>query len=121
MATMMILDSYTFLLNPEECEMPIKEKRASSVKTLTGAEFFSWGSVLEGVTLTLKWRFMPVAMFTQFETIRNNDDQIVFNPGSGTNYNVEVLGLKGAWFLDQTAGAIHRKNVELKLVIMSEV
>ena len=121
MATMMVLDGYTFTLNPETCEMPIKEKRANTVKTLDGAAYFSWGAILPGIVLTLKWKYMSVAMFSQLETKNEDDDQIVFNPGSGTSYNVEIQSLKGAWFLDQTAGAQFRKDVSLELVIMSEV
>lgn len=117
----MILDGYTFTLNPEKCGMPMKEKRADSIKTLGGAAYFSWGAVLAGMIIKLKWSFMPVAMFTQLETKNENDDQVVFNPGSGISYNVEIQNLKGAWFLDQTAGATHRRDVELELVIMSEV
>ena len=102
MATMMILGGYTFTLNPEKCEMPIKEKRASTVKTLAGAAYFSWGAFLPGTILKLKWSYMPVAMFSQLETKNEADAQVVFNPGSGTSCNVEIQGLKGAWFLDQT-------------------
>jgi len=120
MATMMILDGYTFTLNPESCEMPIEEKRASTVKTLGGAAYFSWGTFLPGTILKLKWEYMPVAMFSQLETKNEADNQVVFNPGSGTSYNVEIQNLKGAWFLDQTTGAQFRGNVELELVIMSE-
>lgn len=121
MATMMILDSYTFTLNPERCDMPLDEKRASVIKTITGAEFFSWGAILAGQTIVLKWSFMPIAMFAQLETINTNDTQVIFNPGTGTNYNVEILAFKGAYFIDQTGSATHRRNVELKLAIMSEV
>jgi len=117
----MILDGYTFTLNPESCEMPIKEKRASSIKTLEGAAYFSWGAILAGTIIKLKWKFMSIAMFAQLETKNENDAQVVFNPGSGTSYNVEIQNLKGAWFLDQTVGAQFRKDVELELVIMSEV
>jgi len=117
----MILDGYTFTLNPESCEMPIEEKRASTIKTLGGAAYFSWGTFLPGTTLTLKWSYMSVAMFSQLETKNEADNQVVFNPGSGTSYNVEIQNLKGAWFLDQTASAQFRKNIELELVIISEV
>lgn len=121
MATMMVLDGYTFLLNPEKCDMPVKEKRASTVKTLGGAAYFSWGTFLPGTIIILEWSYMPIAMFSQLETKNDADSEVVFNPGSGTNYNVEIQSLKGKWFLDQTVGAQFRGDVKLELVIMSEV
>lgn len=121
MATMMILGSYTFTLNPEKCDMPVAEKRAASVKTLGGMGYFSWGTLLPGTEITLEWTYMPVAMFTELETLNEADAQIVFNPGSGTTYNVEIIDLKGKWFLDQTITAQFRGDVKLQLVIISEV
>jgi len=121
MATMMQLDGYTFTLNPEDCDMPVKDRRASSVKTLGGVAFFSWGALLPGEKIVLKWTYMPVAMFDTLETKLEADSEIVFIPGDGTSYNVEIETLKGSWFLDQTISAQFRGNVELTLIIMSEV
>ena len=121
MATMMTLGGYTFTLNPEKCDIPVKEKRSSTVKTLGGAAYFSWGTFIPGTVVKLKWSYMPTAMFSAIETKHNADAEIVFVPGSGTSYNIEIQNLKGAWFIDQTAGAQFRRNVELELVIMSEV
>ena len=121
MATMMTLGAYTFTLNPEKADMPLAEKRASSEQTLGASAYFSWGTFLIGSTITLEWSYMPVAMFAELNSLNQADTQVVFNPGSGTSYNVEILSLKGKWFLDQTAGAQFRGDVKLELVIMSEV
>lgn len=121
MATMMTLGGYTFTLNPEKCTKPLKEKRSSAVKTLGGVTYFSWGTYIQGQQAILEWKFCHVAQFSQFETLNNNNAQIVWNPGGGTSYYVEILKLEGKYFIDQTAGATHRGDVKLTLVIMSEV
>jgi hypothetical protein len=121
MATMMVLGGYTFALNPEKCDMPVASKRAANVETLGGAAYFSWGTFLPGTEIVLEWTYMPVAMFSELETLNEANAQIVFNPGSGTTYNVEIKNLTGKWFLDQTLSAQFRGDVKLELVIMSEV
>jgi hypothetical protein len=120
-AVMMILGGYTFLLNPEKCTMPIKKKRAANIETIGGNAYFSWGTFIAGQQVEMTWKYMPIAQFSSFETKHNADIEIVWNPGGGTSYNVEMLSLEGKYFLDQTVTAIHRGDVKLKLVIMSEV
>jgi len=121
MATMMTLGGYAFTLNPEEANMPIPAKRADFLETFGGVAYFSWGTFIEGSEIKLKWSYMSVAMFETLQTKFEADTQIVFTPGDGNSYNVEITDLKGKWFLDQTAGAQFRGDIEATLLIMSEV
>lgn len=118
----MQLGSYTFTQNP--CEpMPVitEERRAKSIKTLGGVAFFSWGSFIEGQQVPLKWTSMPTAQYTQLLSLFNADSELVWDPENGSTYNVEILSLKGDYHLSTGAGAPYRKNVEMALLIMSEV
>jgi len=120
--TYMVLDSYTFTANPSACTIPMAAKRASTVDTFGGVAYFSWGTVLPGQIVILEWKLMPVAMFSTLVVKFDADAQVVFEPGTGTTYNVEMMDLKGKWFMHQTvADAVWRTDVELALVIISEV
>jgi hypothetical protein len=121
MATMMVLDSYEFTLNPEECDMPVPENRAELTKTLGGMAYFSWGAFIEGSVLELKWTYMAVSMFDSLQTKMEAGAEVVFAPGNGSSYNVMIKSLKGKWFLDQTVAAQFRGNVTMELAIISEV
>ena len=120
MANEMTLGACTFARNPSACTMPIKKRAAGAVETVGGVEFFSWGTFIAGVTVVLEWGKMTPAQFSQLETLLNNDTQVVFNPQTGTSYNVQIVSLAGEYHLDQTAGAAWRKNVRLELLIISQ-
>lgn len=118
----MTLGGYTFALNPLD-KVPVvgMEKRASAVPTLGGAEYFSWGLFYEGQTIPLEWNKCPTAQFNQLNTLFEADAQIVWDPEDGSTYNVEIISLTADFHLSAAAGAAYRKNVKMKLVIMSKV
>ena len=118
----MTLGAYTFAINPNEPVSVItQERRANAVKTLGGIAFFSWGSVQPGQEILLPWSFMPTAQYTSLHDLLAADAQIVWDPENGSTYNAEILSLKGEYHLFAGAAAAYRKNVELKLLIISEV
>jgi len=118
----MTLGAYTFAINPNE-PVPIitGERRTGDIKTLGGVAFFSWGVFIPGQKIPLPWSFMSTAQFDSLLAIRDADAQVVWDPENGSTYNVEVLSLNGEYHLDAGAGAAYRKNVEMILLIMSEV
>jgi len=118
----MILGSYTFAINPNE-PVPIitEERRGSSLKTMGGVAFFSWGTFIAGQEVKLPWSFMSTTQYGELLTLLTADAQVVWNPENGSTYNVEILSLHGEYHLSAGASAPYRKNVELKLLIMSEV
>lgn len=120
---MMSLGSYTFYRNPEKCSYPQKEKRASVLKTLEGAAYFSWGTVLAGKIIELHWPGLETTQFDELMTLFEADVEIVFNPdvGLGTTYNVEILDLLGDFFAPYSDASGFKRNVKMQLVIMSEV
>jgi len=121
MATMMTLGVNTFTLNPEDCTVPKPERSATAIKTLGGVAFFSWGTFTAGQRVLLTWEYCPLAMFDQFQVQVVADEALVWAPGTGTSYNVEIMSLNGGFFIDQTGSAQFRKAVRLELLILSEV
>ena len=119
----MSLGSYTFYRNPETCIYPQKRKMASVVETLGGAAYFSWGCVLPGQILELNWPGMETTMFDELMTLFEADAQVIFDPdvGLGITYNVEILSLLGDFLAPYSGASGYKKNVEMKLVIISEV
>ena len=118
----MILGAYTFAINPNEPVAIItQERRGTSLKTLGGAAYISWGSFTAGQEVDLPWSFMPTAMYAELLALLVADAQLVWDPENGSTYNVEILSLSGEYHLSASAGAAYRKNVTLKLLIMSEV
>lgn len=118
----MTLGSYTFAINPNE-PVPIvsEERRGLAIKTFGGVEFFSWGTFIAGKEIKLPWSFMSTAQYNQLLALLVADAQVVWDPENGSTYNVEILSLHGEYHLSAAAGAAYRKNVELKLLILSEV
>jgi len=117
----MTLGGYTFTQNP--CEpLPVitEERRAQAEKTLGGAEFFSWGSFIAGVELELYWTSMPTGQYGDLLTLLKADAKVVWNPENGSTYNVQILSLNGQYHLSAAAAATWRKQVKLKLVIISQ-
>jgi hypothetical protein len=117
----MVLGSYTFEKNPSEVPVVTDRRHAASVKTYSSVAFFSWGADIIGARVTLSWRYMPAAQYTALAGLLAADDTVVLDPQDGTSntYNVEVLNLAGAYYINMATGV--RKNVTLDLLILSEV
>ena len=117
----MILGSYTFAQPPATCTVPLENRRASFIKTLGGAAFFSWGPFVAGEEVTLKWRYMSTTMINAIYALLLADAQVVWDPETGATYNVEIMGFTGEFLHSALATAPNKKNVTLKLVIISKV
>ena len=120
---MMSLGSYTFYRNPETCTYPQKHKRASVLDTFGGVAYFSWGTVQAGQILELYWPGLETTQFEELMTLFEADAQVVFDPdvGLGVTYNVEVISLLGDFLAPYSGAAAIKKNVTMKLVVISEV
>lgn len=103
--------------------MPIENQRrsAAAVETLDGVQFYSWGTFLAGRQITLHWNYMTPDDFSYLETILEADAQVVWRPRTGSDYNVQVMNLSGEYFISVKSDATYRKNVDLTLLIVSEV
>jgi len=121
MTTYMILGAYTFAKNPSDATLPNQQRVAHEAETLGGVQFFSWGATIAGKKITLKWDFMLTTQFNSLQTLLEADAGVTFEPGDGETYNVQMLRLNGAYFLDNEAAAELRKQVTLELVIISQV
>lgn len=118
---MMSLGSYTFTQPPRSCTPPLKKRRCKDVETLGGVAFFSWGLFVEGQKIDIKWRWMSTTMFNSVYALLVADAQVVWDPETGDTYNVEITGFIGDYHLSTYAGAANKRNVILKLTIISQV
>jgi len=117
----MILGTCTFTINPNEPVSIIsEERRGNAIKTMGGVAFFSWGTFIAGQEVILPWSFMPTAQYTALLALLNADAQIIWTPENGSTYNVEILSLTGEYHLSASGSAAYRKNVEMKLLIISK-
>lgn len=117
----MTLGGVAFQRDPNSCTDPREQRFTSVVRTYGGIVFFSWGLFLEGVEIELKWRLMPETMFNQLQTLLEADEEMVWDPKSGTTYNVQIRSLEGSYVETSLLNAPWREDVTLKMVIISEV
>ena len=82
----------------------------SIVKTYSGAAYFSWGTLQEGQEILIEWGWMKEAQWDQLQTLLEADTQIVWDPQTGTTYNVEVTRLEGIYFESSLIDAAYRKD-----------
>jgi len=116
----MTLGSYTFAQPPRTCTIPLKERRCKDIDTLGGAAFFSWGPFLAGQKIEIGWRWMSTTMFNAIYALLVADAQVVWDPENGSTYNVEITGFTGEYHHSTYATAANKKNVSLKLTIISQ-
>jgi hypothetical protein len=116
--TNMALGAYAFANNPAGFPIIGKKRAATHVETIGGVEFFSWGVFVAGQKVELSWNWMTPAQFTALNQILEADAQVVWNPQTGTTYNVQVLKLDGEFHGDLSGSAHYRKNVKLTLLII---
>jgi hypothetical protein len=121
----MILDSYTFAKQPSEMTMIEKDKFASSLLTYTSVAYFSWGTTLVGKIITLRWGGMTTTQFDTLQSKYEADAEVVWEPNQGDSadrsFNVEISRLVGGYHMSLLDSADYRIDVEMDLVIMSEV
>lgn len=110
--------------NPSKMTVIKEDRDTAFVRTYSSVAFFSWGSRIYGKTLVLQWGAMAVADFNSLHAIYITDGEVVFDPndGTGRTFNVNLSSLVGAYHMVTTAQTgEYRKDVELELLIMSEV
>ena len=117
----MTLNAVEFWRNPDTFTIPKKVKHSSWVQTYGGVAYFSWGTFLAGQEIVLEWKLMTSTMFGQLQTILELDSQVVWNPQTGTSYNVDVLRLEGRYVRNALLDADYREDVQLSLLIRTEV
>ena len=83
---------------------------AAVVPTIAAAQFFSWGLFLAGRRLELHWNYMTPAQFSALQTIFEADAAVVFRPGTGPHYNVQLMDLAGEYHINLT-GAVSAQDV----------
>ncbi len=120
----MVLGSYTFADNPGNLPIIQQELLTAYRRTYAGVATFSWDATYAGVELTLEWEFMTTGQYDSLLTIYAAGASVVWDPqdGEGKTFNVMVLALTGEYhlYLEDATGN-YRKNVKLKLLILSEV
>jgi lipase chaperone LimK len=117
----MSLGGYTFEKNPSEMTVIKSGKIIASVLTYSSVAVFSWGTLIAGKTLDLRWKGMSLTMFEQLQTLYEADASVAFFPDidSGTTYTVEIMKFNGDYHLSQSDAADYRVNVEMDLLILS--
>ena len=121
----MSISTTTFAIDPFDMTVLKNDKVCSYIKTYSSVVYYSWGSTIVGKVIDLKWNAMPSTMFDALDTLVNIDTTMIWTPnipGSTQTYEVNLLGLEGAYFISQESSSrYHRINCNLKLLIMSEV
>lgn len=121
----MSLGSFTFPHNPSKMSLLRPKKIYAVVETYSDIGFFSWGTTVKGIQLTLEWPFMASSTFSTFDSLLQANAEVVFNPqdGSGHTYTSEILTFTGDYHtgLGLADPNTYRKNVKLLLLIKAKV
>lgn len=120
----MVLGGYTFADEPSDMTFIQKDRSAAFQRTYTSIAIFSWGASYVGKVLELSWLGMTTSQYASLLALFIADVPVVFDPqdGSGKTFNVEILSLDGKYFIDlENAAGNHRLDVQMELLIMSEV
>jgi hypothetical protein len=117
----MSLGSYSFDRDPTVVTIPESQKRVATVDTYSGGAVFQWSAVIQGLPIELDWKGMTVAQYNQLRTLYLSSDEVVWDPNTGTTYNVIVQDLMGTYFEGDFGSGGYRKNVKMVLNIRSVV
>lgn len=122
---MVTLGGVSFTTNTK-FDKVIQPKKPTAIQpTYEGVAYFSWPATVIGQIITLNWEVMPTALYDSLDTLYQADTAVVLDPddGSSSTYNVELTDFSGAYYLYDSGSSTfsHRTNVELKLLILSEV
>jgi hypothetical protein len=123
--TAQILGTVTFAKNPGQMTIIRPDRFSSYVLTYSSVGFFSWGASVIGKVVELKWNVMPITQYEAIQNLWEADAEIVFDPkdGESLTYDVEILDFQGEYCVGIPAtggsGLLIRKNVTLKLLILS--
>lgn len=122
----MSIGGYTLDSNPSSLTVIKAAKSCAVVRTLGGAAFFNWGTVLPGTPIEARWDKMLETEFAAIDDMMDADGTVVLDPqdGSGSTFNVWLVSFDGDYYLeisDGTDANVFRQNVVLQIVIESEV
>ena len=117
----MTLGGYEFEWNPSQYTIPKEDKSYSVVQTYSSAAYFSWGTSIIGKEIVVEWEMMPADDFDQIQTLLEADAEVVWVPGNGSSYNVEVADLQGRYIEKSIHDAPYRERARCTLIIISEV
>ncbi len=120
----MSLGALTFEENPSEIDLLIPDRVSTEEETYSSIAFFSWGVTIVGKKISLRWSTMPSNQFDDIQDLKIADATLVFDPqdGSEKTYNVEIKSCDGKYFKSlDVSSVVRRKDVELILLILSEV
>ena len=114
----MTLGEYTFAWEPDRWTIPKKEKYSGRTLTYRSAAFFSFGVEIVGKEIPLEWNWMFKAQFDSLYALYISDAQLVWVPGDGYAYTVEIVDFVGEYF--EVSGHVGpwRQNVKMLLMIM---
>ena len=117
----MVLDSYTFVENPQEMDLIEAQKTVAKVTTYGGSALFQWEENIQDLSVVLRWDNITETFWDNLRTKYLSTDIVVFNPQNGSTYNVIVEGLIGRYVQYGLEDIPVRKDVELTLNIRSVV
>lgn len=104
----------------DDCTLPRPQKSISAIQTYGGVQVFSWGMLLPGVRVTLNWDLMSTAEFNALDALYAQEGTVLWDSGiQSKKYNVNILNFDGK--LIDGGDCEYRKNVEMEVVIISEV
>lgn len=119
-----VLGTLTVTRNPGEMTIIRPDLSCAYVLTYTNVGYFDWGASIIGKVITLKWNAQSTSDFESLHDLWEAGSSIVFNPQDGENktYNVQILSVEGEYLIGiGTSGLSNRKNIVVKLLIMSQV
>lgn len=121
----MKIANYSLIWYPksENVEIIRPKKPNAVVETYDSVAYFSWTPILAGQKLSFEWDNMSVEQFDALDVLYQADNQVVLDLlGDGTKqYNVMITDLNGTYFFIYEDNFVHRRNIKMELLVMSEV
>lgn len=110
-----------FGYEPNEFTIPRPETVIASIPTYTSVAVFNFGSILPGKKITLKWESLPSTAFDQLDALYQTGAPMTWQTALNNNksYQITIMTLDGELLYGQDLGV--RVNVEMKIIILSEV
>jgi hypothetical protein len=116
--------TYTLLANPSD-PLPIlnKPKYCAYVLTWSSVGYFNWGVTHNGQVIDMPWSYISSVEFATLDTLRLNDDTVLFDLQDGSNrtFNIKILKLDGIYHHTFASDSGFRKEVKIKILILSQV
>ncbi len=117
----MSIGGFRFPHNPSRMTVPEAKRSTAKVKTITDIAFFSFGTMINGLEMTLEWDFMRANTYASIHSLIMADTGATFNPqdGLGTLYDIEFEDIVGDLHLGLgQSSSDSRKNVKLVFTIL---